>query len=107
MAEFRISSAVSKQSRDRVIRPVVWGAVAILFGVMLFSMYGTESFSLGVNRALAWVAGLTVAATVVWAYAYSARMGLKNVRLNSVFVLTDRELVRHIADWPDVSIGLS
>jgi hypothetical protein len=55
---------------------------------------------------LAWLAGVIVAGTIIGAQFVAYRQGLKKLRKDLVFELTDKDLVRRSSGWPDVRIGL-
>jgi len=108
MSEFRVSS--NKEStlrRDHGTRLILWGAVLVLLCITLFAIFGARSASPQINTALAWLAGLIVAASIVGANLVSYRQGMEKVKRDLSFELTDKELIRRKAGWPDVRIGLT
>ena len=108
MSEFRvISDEKSIRKRERSIRLVFWGAAFTLSGVTLFAVYGADSASPQLNIALIWLAGVIVAGTIVGANLLSYRQGMEKVKRDLSFELTDKDLIRRKAGWPDVRIGLA
>ncbi len=107
MSEFRVSS--NKEStlrRDHSTRLILWGAVLVLSCITLFAVFGAGSASPQINTALAWLAGLIVVASFVGANLVSYRQGMERVKRDLSFELTDKDLIRRKAGWPDVRIGL-
>jgi len=107
MSEFRVSS--NKEStlrRNHGTRLILWGAVLVLSCITLFAVFGAGSASPQINTALAWLAGLIVAASIVGANFLSYRQGMEKVKRDLSFELTDKDLIRRNAGWPDVRIGL-
>jgi hypothetical protein len=88
------------------MRLILWGAVLLLSCITLFAVFGARSASPQINTALAWLAGLIVAASIVGANLVSYRQGMEKVKLDLSFELTDKDLIRRKAGWPDVRIGL-
>lgn len=107
MSEFRvISDEKSLKQRERWIRLVFWGAAFTLAGVTLFAVYGADSASPQLKTVLTWLAGLIVAGTIVGANLVSYRQGMEKVGRDLSFELTDKDVIRRKAGWPDVRIGL-
>jgi hypothetical protein len=107
MSEFRASSnKESTLKRDHGTRLILWGAVLVLSCITLFAVFGARSASPQINTALAWLAGLIVAGAVGGAYFLSYRQGMEKVKRDLSFELTDKDLIRRKAGWPDVRIGL-
>ena len=104
MSEFRVSS--DKERRDHRTRLILWGAVLVLSCITLFAVFGAGSASPQINTALAWLAGLIVAASIVGANLVSYRQGMGKVKRDLSFELTDKDLIRRKTGWPDVRIGL-
>src|SRR6476646_6696347 len=107
MSEFRVSS--NKEStlrRDHGTRLISWGAVLVLSCITLFAVFGAGSAGPQINTALAWLAGLIVAASIGGANLVSYRQGREKVKRDLSFELTDKDLIRRNAGWPDVRIGL-
>jgi hypothetical protein len=88
------------------MRLILWGAVLGLSCITLFAVFGAGSASPQINTALAWLAGLIVAASIVGANLVSYRRGMEKVKRDLSFELTDKDLIRRKAGWPDVRIGL-
>ncbi len=107
MSEFKvISDNKSFRKRERWTRLTLWGAAFALSCITLFAFYGANSASPELTTVLAWLAGLIVAASIVGANLVSYRQGMERVKLDSSFELTDKDLIRRKAGWPDVRIGL-
>lgn len=107
MSEFRvISDEKSTRKRERWIRLTLWGAAFALSCITLFAVYGARSASPELTTVLAWLAGLIVAASIVGANLVSYRQGMEKVKRDLSFELTDKDLIRRKAGWPDVRIGL-
>lgn len=107
MSEFRVSSNKESTLRqDHGTRLILWGAVLVLSCITLFAVFGARSASPQINTALAWLAGLIVAASIVGANFLSYRQGMEKVKRDLSFELTDKDLIRRKAGWPDVRIGL-
>jgi hypothetical protein len=107
-SQFKISSHdASSRSRDNRIRLILWGAVLLLVGITLLGLFGTHSFGPGVNTALTVAAVAVVVGAFVSAYFFAAQAAIETAKLNTVFSLSDRDLVRQSVGWPDVRIGLS
>jgi len=107
MSEFRVNS--NKEStlrRDHGTRLILWGAVLVLSCITLFAVFGAHSAGPQINTALAWLAGLIVAGAVGSVYFLSYRQGMEKVKRDLCFELTDKDLIRRKAGWPDVRIGL-
>lgn len=108
MSEFKvISDKKSFRKRERWTRLTLWGAAFALSCITLFVVYGGDSASAQLITALAWLAGLIVAASIVGANLVSYRQGMERVKRDSSFELTDKDLIRRKAGWPDVRIGLA
>ena len=107
MSEFRvISDEKSIRKRERWTRLIFWGAASTLSGVTLFAVYGADFASPELKTALAWLAGLIVAGTIIGAYFVVYRHAIEKAKRELVFELTDTDLVRRKSGWPDVRIGL-
>jgi hypothetical protein len=106
MTEFRVSpQGTSKHGHDRRIRLILWGAVLLLSGITLFSFYGAR---LPATNALIAVAVVTITAGAVGsAYFFAYKVGIERAKLKTVFLLTEKDLVRQQSGWPEVRIGLS
>ena len=108
MSEFRIiPDEKSIRKREHWTRLLFWGAAFTLSGVTLFAVYVARSASPQLTTALAWLAGLIVAGTIIGAQFVSYRQGIEKVRGDLAFELTDKDLIRRKSGWPDVRIGLS
>jgi hypothetical protein len=106
--EFRVVPDItSDRSRDRRIRLVLWGSILALVGIAFVGIVGARSFNKQVDAVLAFSSVAIVVCAVGGAYLIALRMGIERVRLASVFLLTDRELVYRRSEWPDVRIGMS
>jgi len=107
MSEFKvISDNKSFRKRERWIRLTLWGAAFALSCITLFAFYGANSASPELTTVLAWLAGLIVAASIVGANLVSYTHGMEKVKRDLSFELTDKDLIRRKAGWPDVRIGL-
>jgi hypothetical protein len=108
MSEFRvISDKKSLRKRELWTRLTLWGAAFALSCITLFAVYGADSASPQLTTALAWLAGLIVVASIVGANLVSYRQGMEKVKRDLSFELTDKDLIRRKAGWPDVRIGLA
>src|SRR6266853_5028827 len=88
MSEFRVSSnKESTQRRDHGTRLVLWGAVLVLSCITLFAVFAAGSASPQIITALAWLAGLIVAASIVGANLVSYRHGMEKVKRDLSFEL--------------------
>lgn len=108
MNVFRIiSDEKSIRKRELRTRLGFWGAAFTLSGVALFAVYAAHSASPQLTTAFAWLAGLIVAASIVGANWVSYRHGMEKVKRALSFELTDKDLIRQKAGWPNIRIGLS
>jgi FtsH-binding integral membrane protein len=108
VSEFRIPLVDdSTRHRDRKIRLILWGLVLALLGITLFAVCGARAAGPILNTTLACVAVLIVMGVFVGANILGLQLGLDKLEHDLVFILTDRELVRRRAGWPDTRIELS
>lgn len=107
MREFRVlANGASSIKQTRQIRLLLWSAVAALSVVTLFAVYGTSSIGPVLSTVLEGFAGLIVVFVIVSAYVLAYRHACDVVARDSVFVLTDTQLIRRRTGHPDVQIDL-
>jgi hypothetical protein len=106
--EFRVSpDKASSQRHDKRIRLFLWSAVLLLVGITIFGIVGVRSIGQTAETTLVVAAGCIVICVVVAAYILGAQEGFEKAKQNTVFLLSDDDLVRQHTGWPDVRIGLS
>ncbi len=108
MSEFRVEGDEASNRRgDLRLRLILWGAVFALSGIALFTVYGVHSIGRELNSALLWLSALIVLGVILAAHLLSIHRGRVTVKRESVFVLTDTDLLQRRSGHPDVQIGLS
>jgi len=105
--EFRVTGASPDGLvRERRIRIALWCAVIFLAGLALFAIFGGRLTAPRINIALAWIAGCAVIGTIVCANFLAFDHGMEKIKRETVFLLTDKELIRRRSGWPDLIIAL-
>jgi hypothetical protein len=108
MTEFRVlPNPASDRRRDRTIRLVLWGVVFILSGITCFAISAARWASYQTNIAVTALAILILIGAVGGAHYLAIRMGLERMKRNSVYELTETDLVRKRSGETAVRIGLS
>lgn len=108
MKEFRVPNQDLTYKRDDVfIRVGLWGMVATLAGIAVFSMHGTHAASPQMNITLASLAALIVVCIVIAAYSLAVRNGLNKAWQGALFILTDDSLVYERIGHPEVKIAFA
>jgi len=79
---------------QRQFRVLGWGAVIVLLGVLLFSIYEPTGVSDLVGHAIAWLAGAVVLAAVVGATVLSVRERNWNLLRKYRFDISDGKIIR-------------
>jgi hypothetical protein len=106
--EFKVSpDEASSQRHDNHIRLFLWSAVLLLVGITVIGIVGVRSIGQSAETALVVIAWAIVASVVGAVYVLGAQENIERVKRNTIFLLTDDDLVRQRAGWPDVRIGLS
>jgi hypothetical protein len=107
MREFRVVvDPVIQRKSGWKIRLAIWGTIPAFLGAAVFALDGALSSKPNIYRVFTIVAILIVNAAIVTAYYLAARLGMDKLRKESVFVLTDYDLTRRRAGWPDIKIRL-
>lgn len=104
MAQFRIPAG-TVPPHERASQ-FLWGSVLALLGITAFGIISGLHGNDLLNKIAVGLATAIVIFAVGAAYYFGARMGLERAQRNSVFVLTDRELIRKREGWPNIQIGL-
>lgn len=108
MSEFRVAfDKASQQRRDRKIRLAAWGTILLLLAVAVVGILSARSSDPHVNVAFTWFSVLMVVGAIVGAYFIGIRLSLERLERDIVFLLTEKDLVRRRAGWPDVRIDFS
>src|SRR2546427_12465974 len=106
--EFKVSpDRASSQRHDLRIRLFLWGAVLLLVGITIIGIVGVRSIGQAAETALVVTAGAIVVCVVGAAYALGGQEGIERAKQNTVFLLTNDDLIRQRTGSPDVRIGLS
>ncbi|HLM83234.1 MAG TPA: hypothetical protein VK302_21725 [Terriglobales bacterium] len=107
MREFKVVSNEANRRRDGIIRLIIWGTIPVLLVATVLGVYGAVSFHPYVYATFTWLAVLIVAGAVVGGHFLSIHLGRERSRRDTVFLLTERDVVRRRAGWPDVRIDFS
>jgi hypothetical protein len=108
MSEFRVTlDKASQGRRDGKIRIAVWGVVLLLLVTAIVGVLSVRLSNPHVNTAFTWLAISIVAGAIVGAHLLATRLGLEKLERDTIFLLTEEDVVRRRAGWPDVRIGLS
>jgi hypothetical protein len=106
--EFKVSpDRASSQRHDLRIRLFLWGAVLLLVGITIIGIVGVRSIGQAAETALVVTAGAIVVCVVGAAYVLGGQEGIERAKQNTVFLLTNDDLIRQRTGSPDVRIGLS
>jgi len=106
--EFRVSpDKASSQKHDERIRLFLWSSVLLLVGITIIGIVGVRSIGQTAETALIVTAVAIVVGVVVAVYVLGAQEGIESAKQNTIFLLTNDDLVRQRMGWPDVRIRLS
>lgn len=106
MKEFRVADpSIGAQRRERSIRVLIWTLIFVLAAISVFAVYRAPSASQEVNTFLIWLVILVVVGVVIGAHVFALQLGLERFENDSVFMLTDNDVIRRTSGWPDVQIG--
>ena len=107
MSEFRVVFNEANRKRDRRIRLIIWGTIPLLLVATVLGIYGALSFHPYVYAAFTWLAVLMVASAIVGGHFLAIHLGRERSRRDTVFLLTERDVVCRRAGRPDVRIDFS
>ncbi len=100
-------SAPTTRSYQRRFRIFGWGAIAVLIGIFLFSIYEPEGTGRSTDLALAWLAGAIVLAAVVVVYVLSFKEAKWKVMHTFQWELTTEKLIQRHEDGATGEIPLA
>jgi hypothetical protein len=104
MSEFRVEA---NRRRDGRIQLIIWGTIPLLLVATVLGIYGAVCFHPYVYATFTWLAVLTVAGAIVGGHFLAIHLGRERSRRDTVYLLTERDVVRRRTGWPDVRIDFS
>lgn len=91
----------------RTFRILGWGAIILLLGICIVSIYEPMELRDSVRRVLAWTAGAIVLSVVVLAMVLSSRGGLRKLKEGYQFELSDGKITQRREGQQTVEIPLA
>jgi hypothetical protein len=95
------------RSYQRHFRTYAWSAIAVLLGILLFSIYEPQGVSRPTNIALAFLSGAIVLGAILCAYILSAKQALWDVKHVFQWELTADKIIQKHDDGRTVEISLN
>jgi hypothetical protein len=95
------------RSYQRHFRTYAWSAIAVLLGILLFSIYEPQGVSRLTNIALAFLGGAIVLGAIFYAYVLSGKQALWDVKHAFQWELTADKIIQKHDDGRTVEISLN